>query len=144
CCAGADMQEEVTRYEQQDWRSLAQSCLSRSRPPTLQILLFELALDPEVQGLRLAIVDEVRTPESRELISAITTRPSPGARARRHAHPRRRRAERRQHERGVTRCWARGVLAASGRTGHDPHSPTRARPAGALAGALKPSTQRTQ
>lgn len=41
-------------------------------PPTLQIILFGFALDPEVQNLRLGILDESRTAESRELISAIT------------------------------------------------------------------------
>ena len=41
-------------------------------PPMLQILLFGFALDPDVQNLKLAIVDESRTPESRELVSAIT------------------------------------------------------------------------
>jgi ABC-2 type transport system permease protein len=41
-------------------------------PPTLQILLFGFALDSEVRGLRLGIVDESRTGESRELISALT------------------------------------------------------------------------
>ncbi len=41
-------------------------------PPLLQILLFGFALDPEVRDLRLGVVDESRTPESRELISAIT------------------------------------------------------------------------
>jgi drug efflux transport system permease protein len=41
-------------------------------PPTLQVLLFGFALDSEVRGLRLGIVDESRTGESRELISALT------------------------------------------------------------------------
>lgn len=41
-------------------------------PPTLQILLFGFALDSEVRGLRLGIVDESRTRESRELLSALT------------------------------------------------------------------------
>jgi len=41
-------------------------------PPMLQILLFGVALDPDVRDLRLAVVDESRTPESRELISALT------------------------------------------------------------------------
>jgi ABC-2 type transport system permease protein len=40
-------------------------------PPTLQILLFGFALDPEVQNLRLGVVDQSRTLDSRELISAI-------------------------------------------------------------------------
>jgi ABC-type Na+ efflux pump permease subunit len=40
-------------------------------PPTLQILLFGFALDPDVRALRLGVVDESRTAESRELISTI-------------------------------------------------------------------------
>ena len=35
-------------------------------PPTLQILLFGFALDSNVSNLRLGIVDESRTAESRE------------------------------------------------------------------------------
>lgn len=46
--------------------------LSLIVPPTLQILLFGFALDPDVQNLRLGIVDESRTAESRELVSALT------------------------------------------------------------------------
>jgi len=41
-------------------------------PPTLQVLLFGFALDSEVRNLRLGVVDESRTAESRELISTIT------------------------------------------------------------------------
>jgi ABC-2 type transport system permease protein len=41
-------------------------------PPLLQILLFGFALDADVRDLRLGVVDESRTAESRELISAIT------------------------------------------------------------------------
>jgi drug efflux transport system permease protein len=41
-------------------------------PPMLQILLFGFALDPEVRDLRLGIVDDSRTAESRELISVLT------------------------------------------------------------------------
>jgi len=41
-------------------------------PPTLQILLFGFALDPQVRNLQLAVVDESRTSESRELISILT------------------------------------------------------------------------
>jgi ABC-2 type transport system permease protein len=46
--------------------------LSLIVPPVLQILLFGFALDPDVRDLRLGVVDESGTPESRELISAIT------------------------------------------------------------------------
>jgi ABC-2 type transport system permease protein len=41
-------------------------------PPVLQVLLFGFALDSNVRGLRLGVVDLSRTPESRELISALT------------------------------------------------------------------------
>ncbi len=41
-------------------------------PPVLQLLLFGFALDADVRDLRLGVVDESRTAESRELISAIT------------------------------------------------------------------------
>jgi ABC-2 type transport system permease protein len=45
-------------------------------PPTLQILLFGFALDSDVRDLRLGIVDESRTPESRELVSVLTENPT--------------------------------------------------------------------
>lgn len=41
-------------------------------PPALQVLLFGFALDAEVRNLRLGVVDESRTTESRELVSALT------------------------------------------------------------------------
>ncbi|MGH7418954.1 MAG: ABC transporter permease [Candidatus Rokuibacteriota bacterium] len=41
-------------------------------PPMLQVLLFGFALDSDVRDLRLGVVDESRTLESRELLSAIT------------------------------------------------------------------------
>src|SRR5712691_11884576 len=41
-------------------------------PPTLQVLLFGFALDSDVRNLKLGIVDESRTLESRELISVLT------------------------------------------------------------------------
>lgn len=40
-------------------------------PPTLQILLFGFALNPEVHNLRLGVLDESRTAESREVVSAF-------------------------------------------------------------------------
>ena len=45
--------------------------LSLIVPPTLQILLFGFALDADVRDLRLGIVDESRTTESRALVSAL-------------------------------------------------------------------------
>jgi ABC-2 type transport system permease protein len=41
-------------------------------PPTLQILLFGFALDSDVRNLRLGVVDESRSAESRALISTLT------------------------------------------------------------------------
>lgn len=41
-------------------------------PPTVQIVLFGYALNPEVTGLRLGVVDASRTVESRQLVSAFT------------------------------------------------------------------------
>ena len=41
-------------------------------PPTLNLVLLGFAMNPEVTNLRLGIVDESRTAESRELISAFT------------------------------------------------------------------------
>src|SRR5258708_14740420 len=40
-------------------------------PPTLQILLFGFALNSNVSDLRLGILDESKTPESRELIADL-------------------------------------------------------------------------
>src|SRR5260370_23196177 len=40
--------------------------------PTLNIILFGLALNPTFENLRLGVVDYSRTPESRELVSAFT------------------------------------------------------------------------
>ena len=41
-------------------------------PPTLQLLLFSLVLNATVSNLRLGIIDDSRTPESRELTSTLT------------------------------------------------------------------------
>ncbi|MEX2301018.1 MAG: ABC transporter permease [Bryobacterales bacterium] len=41
-------------------------------PPTVVLVIFGFALNPEVSHLRTGIVDESRTPQSRELISALT------------------------------------------------------------------------
>src|SRR5215468_9612768 len=41
-------------------------------PPTLQLLLFGFALSAKVSNLRLGILDESKTPESRELIATLT------------------------------------------------------------------------
>jgi ABC-2 type transport system permease protein len=41
-------------------------------PPTLQLLLFGFALNATVSNLRLGVVDDSRTPESRELVANMT------------------------------------------------------------------------
>ena len=41
-------------------------------PPALQILLFGFALDSEVRNMRLGVVDDSRTMESREFVSTLT------------------------------------------------------------------------
>src|SRR5215472_6845690 len=41
-------------------------------PPTLQLLLFGFALNAIVTNLRLGVVDDSRTPESRELVATMT------------------------------------------------------------------------
>src|SRR5262245_19946307 len=41
-------------------------------PPTVNLVLLGFAMNPEVTDLRLGVVDESRTAESRELISAFT------------------------------------------------------------------------
>ncbi len=46
--------------------------LSLVIPPTLQILLFGFALNSDVSNLRVGILDDSRTPESRELIAILT------------------------------------------------------------------------
>jgi ABC-2 type transport system permease protein len=40
--------------------------------PILQLLIFGFALSPDVNHLKLGIVDEARVPASRELIAALT------------------------------------------------------------------------
>src|SRR5262247_610039 len=46
--------------------------LSLIVPPVLQLTLFGFALSPSVSNLRLGVVDESCTPESRELVSSLT------------------------------------------------------------------------
>src|ERR1700739_3594101 len=41
-------------------------------PPTLQLLLFGFALNATVTNLRLGVVDDSRTPASRELVAIMT------------------------------------------------------------------------
>jgi ABC-2 type transport system permease protein len=46
--------------------------MSMILPPTLQLLLFGSALSARVTNVRLGVVDESRTPESRELIATLS------------------------------------------------------------------------
>ncbi len=46
--------------------------LSLILPPTLQLLLFGFALNATVNNLKLGVVDDSRTPESRELVATMT------------------------------------------------------------------------
>jgi ABC-2 type transport system permease protein len=46
--------------------------LSLIVPPVLQLLLFGFVLNSKVQNLRLGVVDDSRTPQSRELIAVLT------------------------------------------------------------------------
>jgi ABC-2 type transport system permease protein len=46
--------------------------LSLILPPVLQLLLFGFVLNSKVDNLRLGVIDESRTPESRELISTLS------------------------------------------------------------------------
>src|SRR5450755_1734620 len=41
-------------------------------PPVLQLLLFGFALNSNVTNLRLGVLDESRTPESREFVATMT------------------------------------------------------------------------
>lgn len=41
-------------------------------PPTIQIIVFGFALDPTMTNMKLGVVDESRTVESREVVSAFT------------------------------------------------------------------------
>src|SRR5512147_1171264 len=46
--------------------------LSLIVPPVLQLTLFGFALSASVSNLRLGVVDESKTPESRELVAILT------------------------------------------------------------------------
>lgn len=46
--------------------------LSLIVPPVLQLLLFGFVLNSKVENLRLGVMDDSRTPQSRELIAALT------------------------------------------------------------------------
>jgi ABC-2 type transport system permease protein len=69
CCRrlGALVRKEFNQIRRD--RRLA---ISLVIPPTLQLLLFGFALDATVTNLRLGVVDESGTPESRELIATMS------------------------------------------------------------------------
>jgi ABC-2 type transport system permease protein len=46
--------------------------ISLIMPPIVQLLLFSLVLDATVSNLKLGVIDESRTPESRDLIATLT------------------------------------------------------------------------
>jgi ABC-2 type transport system permease protein len=46
--------------------------LSLIIPPVLQLLLFGFVLNSKVENLRLGVIDDSRTPESRELVAALS------------------------------------------------------------------------
>jgi ABC-2 type transport system permease protein len=64
---GALIRKEINQIRRD--RRLAISLII---PPTLQLLLFGFALDATVSNLQMGIVDDSRTPESRELIANMT------------------------------------------------------------------------
>lgn len=55
------------RQIKRDWRLV----ISLILPPTVQLIIFGFALNPQVTDLRLGVVDESRTAASRELVSAF-------------------------------------------------------------------------
>ncbi len=64
---GALVRKEFSQIRRD--RRLAMSLIV---PPTVQLLLFGFALDATVSNLRLGVVDDSRTPESRELAATMT------------------------------------------------------------------------
>jgi ABC-2 type transport system permease protein len=55
------------RQIKRDWRLV----ISLVLPPTVQLIIFGFALNPQVTDLRLGVVDESRTASSREVVSAF-------------------------------------------------------------------------
>src|SRR5260370_9617496 len=62
----------LVRKEFNQIRRDSRLAISLVVPPTLQLLLFGFALDATVSNLRLGVVDDSKTPESRELIANMT------------------------------------------------------------------------
>jgi ABC-2 type transport system permease protein len=77
CMTGAgggfwDRLRSLLRKEINQIRRDRRLAVSLIVPPTLQILLFGFALNSNVSNLRLGVIDESRSPESRELIASFT------------------------------------------------------------------------
>src|SRR5580704_5167931 len=67
--------QRVRALVQKEFRQIRRDrrlAISLILPPTLQLLLFGFALSATVTNIRLGVVDESRTPESRELIATLT------------------------------------------------------------------------
>jgi ABC-2 type transport system permease protein len=62
----------LIRKEFEQIRRDRRVALSLVLPPVLQLLLFGFVLNSKVQNLRLGVIDESHTPESRELIAALS------------------------------------------------------------------------
>jgi len=62
----------LTRKEFQQLRRNRRLLVMVSVPPTVVLVVFGFALNPEVKNLRTGVVDYSRTPQSRSLLSAIT------------------------------------------------------------------------
>jgi ABC-2 type transport system permease protein len=68
---GSRMRALVRKEFQQILRD-RRLAMSLILPPTLQLLLFGFALNPTVANLHLGVVDDSKTPESRELVAQMT------------------------------------------------------------------------
>ena len=62
----------LIRKEFEQIRRDRRVAMSLVLPPVLQLLLFGFVLNSKVQNLRLGVIDESHTPESRELIAALS------------------------------------------------------------------------
>ncbi len=62
----------LIRKEFEQIRRDRRVAMSLILPPVLQLMLFGFVLNSKVQNLRLGVIDESRTPESRELIAALS------------------------------------------------------------------------
>jgi ABC-2 type transport system permease protein len=70
--AALERYRALTMKELQQLRRNKRLLVQLIIPPTVVLVIFGFALNPEVTGLRTGIVDESNTPASRDLISALT------------------------------------------------------------------------